>query len=207
MELVNRTAAKGPKPKQPSSFKLSIPVETPIASSLISMPTFRTFGNAIRIDCLIFFLSLVPFWQRAVPSLLSERTRLKFAPLFWDIVRPQVSHCSQYPGFCFHRLLRYLRKSCSQDSDGLRAEVALSNTFLSFRCDAMPLAELLAEGCDGQVQAKGPTAKVMQRSREERTPKWTRQFADVAAKLGQAGQTLSAWEDYQTGWDSILRSF
>ena len=84
---------------------------------------------------------------------------------------------------------RYLRKTASLAMDSLLAEVTLSNTFLSFRCQAVPLASVLAE-CPGALQrARAPAEK--EAAPRQRGEKWTKQFADLAAKLGQAQQAES----------------
>lgn len=75
----------------------------------------------------------------------------------------------------------YLRKTSSRTGPGgLEAEVALSNTFLSFRCEVVPLANVLA--------AKGPRrlpSEKVQKPRGEGGAKWSRQFAELAKRLGE----------------------
>ena len=85
--------------------------------------------------------------------------------------------------------LRYLRKTSSRTGPGLEAEVALSNTFLSFRCEVVPLANVLeAKGPKGPSQRRPGSEKVQKPGpRAEGGAKWSRQFADLAKRLGEAG--------------------
>ncbi|CAE7498752.1 unnamed protein product [Symbiodinium sp. CCMP2592] len=80
----------------------------------------------------------------------------------------------------------YLRKTSSRTGPGLEAEVALSNTFLSFRCEVVPLANVLeAKGPKGPSQRRPGSEKQKPGPRVEGGAKWSRQFADLAKRLGE----------------------
>ncbi|CAE7255488.1 unnamed protein product [Symbiodinium natans] len=80
----------------------------------------------------------------------------------------------------------YMRKACSR-ADGLEGEVALSNLFLSFRCEALSLPKLLAE-IPGFRKAPAPSEKV------GKSAKWMQQFAEIAKRLGQEQLDLKVQE-------------